>query len=158
MDFKFDKYDTDKYLTSDQLGRLWEQFEIEDNEDIMSAWYTDDQLYVEIWNVDTDETTVYEPDLSDEEGQQLLDYIMNGNGDAENDSDDFSDGSIDLNLEEEATEEDMLVTNKETLKEHAGVREITDKVYEAVFTSKVGKSIDCICSFFSDRRMTKWKR
>lgn len=133
MDFKFDKYDTSKYLTSDQLGRVWEQFEIADNEDIMSAWYTDDQLYVEIWNVDTDETTIYEPDLSDEEGQQLLDYIMNGNGDAENDDDDdFSDEGIDLDLEEEATEEDMLVTSKETLKEHTGVREITDKVYEAV--------------------------
>jgi hypothetical protein len=133
MDFKFDKYDTNKYLTSDQLGRVWEQFEIADNEDIMSAWYTDDQLYIEIWNVDTDETTVYEPDLSDEEGQRLLDYIMNGNGDAENDDDgNFSDESIGLDLEEEAAEEDMLVTSKETLKEHAGVREITDKVYEAV--------------------------
>ena len=68
------------YLTQSQITRLYDVFDFEDSESILRAWFErDSQLIIEF--VDENEHDLiqyYEPDLSDEEGQEKLNYILFG--------------------------------------------------------------------------------
>lgn len=77
--------DIDKYLGKDQINRCYDVFIFEENEEINTAWYDEGQLYIEIiiYNDPEDpdnypESTIYEPNLNDEEGQKKLKYILTG--------------------------------------------------------------------------------
>lgn len=71
-----------------QINRCYDVFIFEEDEHILSAWVTQDNRlhikYVETKingkDVYPDElvATIYEPDLSDEEGQEKLNYILFG--------------------------------------------------------------------------------
>lgn len=77
--------DIDKYLGKDQINRCYDVFIFEENEEINTAWYDEGQLYIEIiiYNDPEDpdnypDSTIYEPNLSDDEGQKKLKYILTG--------------------------------------------------------------------------------
>ena len=71
--------DTDriKHLSKEQIERLYDQFIFEENETITDAYFEDGQLCI-VYNDEDGDEGRYEPDLSGEEGQEKIDYIMNG--------------------------------------------------------------------------------
>lgn len=72
--------DIEDYLSDEQIRRCEKSFELGNDEYINSAYMFEGQLYIEIisdlYGVPC--STIYEPDLSDEEGQQKLNYILKG--------------------------------------------------------------------------------
>lgn len=71
--------DTDriKHLNKEQIERLYDQFMFDEGETITDAYFEGNQLCIVYEDEDGDANT-YEPDLNDEEGQEKIDYIMNG--------------------------------------------------------------------------------
>lgn len=73
--------DMEEYLSDEQIERCEEVFDLGNDEYIHCAYISNGQLYIEIISElfgEPSGTTIYEPDLSDEEGQQKLNYILKG--------------------------------------------------------------------------------
>lgn len=77
----------DEYLSDDQIKRCYDIFVFKDTEEINSAWFDGEQLFIEIilYNDPEDpdnypDSIVYEPDLSGVEGLNKLNYILFGEG------------------------------------------------------------------------------
>lgn len=71
----------DEYLSDEQIERCEEMFELGNDEYIHCAYIAEGRLYIEIISDlfgEPSNITIYEPDLSDEEGQKKLKYILTG--------------------------------------------------------------------------------
>lgn len=70
------------YLSDEQIKRCYNTFVFKDTEEIYSAWFDGEQLFIEIIlyndSGDPDNSTIYEPNLNDKEGQKKLKYILTG--------------------------------------------------------------------------------
>ena len=75
--------DMEEYLSDEQIERCEKVFDLGNDEYIHCAYISKGQLYIEIITElygEPEGTTIYEPDLSDEEGQLKLNYILTGEG------------------------------------------------------------------------------
>lgn len=73
--------DMEEYLSDEQIARCELLFNLHSDEYIHCAYISNGQLYIEILSDlfgEPGELTVYEPDLSGEQGQKKLNYILNG--------------------------------------------------------------------------------
>ena len=73
--------DIEEYLSDEQIERCEEVFDLGNDEYIHCAYISNGQLYIEIISdlfSEPSDTTIYEPNLSDEEGQAKLKYILTG--------------------------------------------------------------------------------
>lgn len=73
--------DIEEYLSDEQIERCEEVFDLGNDEYIYCAYISNGQLYIEIISDlfgEPSDTTIYEPNLSDEEGQAKLKYILTG--------------------------------------------------------------------------------
>lgn len=72
----------DDCLTEEQIERCYDVFDCYNDEFISAAWFLNGQLIIQYTShLHGDiEITEYEPDLSDEEGQAKLKYILTGEG------------------------------------------------------------------------------
>lgn len=64
------------YLTEEQINRIYEVYDFEDNEEIESAWYEDGQLYIDYDSPDGG--NVYIPSMDDDTDKEKIDYILTG--------------------------------------------------------------------------------
>lgn len=70
-------------LNADQIKRLYDVFDFDENEEIETARLENGELFITYRDAD-DILGDYEPSLDGEEGKQKLDYILNGDKDTSN--------------------------------------------------------------------------
>lgn len=64
------------YLTKEQIERIYDVYEFEEGEEITSAWYENNRLYIEYWSEDGC-LAVYEPYISSFVDKKII-YILEG--------------------------------------------------------------------------------